>query len=177
MYPLSVWKRQTSCLWIAVGTKLPGSTGADFEAQLALTRVFYEWRVRREKEFCQKHQSENKRLLLVRSKTPTWLTLGGTDQSVQEHVSEIWDAGLEKSRNLGIGFWRGARRCGDTLLQLSWKWMTWVWRGEKQLTHTHRNTCAHMANLYCLRALCPSNAGLGSKMRIGSSLCVTRGIS
>lgn len=56
----------------------------------------------------------------------------------------IREAGLWKSRNLGIGFWQRARWHGDMPLQLSWTRMTWVcYWGEKRW-HTHTCTRMHM---------------------------------
>lgn len=55
----------------------------------------------------------------------------------------IREAGLWKSRNLGIGFWQRARWHGDMRLQLSWTWMTWVcYWGEILDMHTHAHICA-----------------------------------
>lgn len=49
----------------------------------------------------------------------------------------IMEAGLWKSRNLGIRFWQRACWHGDIPLQLSWTRMTWVCYWDEKLWHAH----------------------------------------
>lgn len=69
----------------------------------------------------------------------------------------IREAGLWKSRNLGIRFWRRACWHGDIPLQLSWTRMTWVCYWDEKLWRAHTYTCvctrACMVCLHCLHAL------------------------
>lgn len=55
----------------------------------------------------------------------------------------IGEAGLWKSRNLGIGFWQRVCWHGDRLLQLPWMWMTWVLFPGRERFYTQRNIRMH----------------------------------
>ncbi len=130
----------------------PGSTRTDFEAQLAHACVFYE-RGRETKVSVKNISFKTRECYWYEAKHPhAWLS----EVSISHPRTWHWDpwpireAGLWKSRNLGIGFWQRACWHGDMPLQLSWTPMTWVCYWGEKLWHTSTHMCTYacMAWLY-----------------------------
>lgn len=151
--------RQLPCQAGLYGAELAGSTRTESTllAQLACICVFYEWSMKREKGL-KNISSKIREWYLNKTRHPhAWLS----GVSISHPRTWHWDpwligeAGLWKSRNLGIGFWQRVCWHSDTLLQLSWTRMKWVCYWGETLSHAHAYMhvyiciCACMVCLHC----------------------------
>lgn len=147
--------------WCIDGPELLGSTRTHSASTDPVGPVrpylCFLWMSHEEREKGLKNISSKARECCVYSKNTHMRGFPGV--SISHPRTWYWDpwpireAGLWKSRNLGIGFWQRACWHGDMLLQLSWTWMTWVcYWGEKLATDMHTCIYMHMC-MYSMSAL------------------------